>query len=421
LTLTESLSSKTGSLEKWKNPAVQTLIAYLLSSALLSVVISLRLLVTTSIIVKVFNIFMYLTTYFAVPLSALGWLYRESVRRKSRLSWAFWALLTLLLSYLIAVLFFPPIASVISQPEYLVMWVPIVLMILLYARWYRHQGFFNRKTAAIFALLLSVSILLPNITVFACVTSYSNQARSITSESDRAGSVSGYVIGTTAFNWRPRAFNDPWKFMLIGAGACGEMAIAANNFLRALGSESRKVGFPGEDHAFVEVEINGSWFIVDPGYYGPKVISRSERAADRIRSVGTVSYVAAYAESSFIELTQYYVSTDTITIRITEDGESLAGASVVLVHTLRYDSNAYDTQLPGQGYVFHTDTNGKVTLHLGKLAYVAPFEKTDPYYWIYVNGQNTGQNVTSTGTGQTHLVEIDLTGKNPEIDSSIVR
>jgi hypothetical protein len=68
---------------------------------------------------------------------------------------------------------------------------------------------------------------------------------------------------------------------------------------------------------------------------------------------------------------------------------------------------------------FYTDTNGTVALHLGKLAYVAPFEKTDAYYWIYVDGQNTDHNVTSTGTGQTNIVEIDLAPHFLQIKSSL--
>jgi hypothetical protein len=125
----------------------------------------------------------------------------------------------------------------------------------------------------------------------------------------------------------------------------------------------------------------------------------------------TISYAVAYIESSFIELTSYYANTDIIRIKIADNGEPLESMPVVLVHTLRYGSNGYDVQLPGEGYAFHTDANGAIILHLGRLAYTAAFGKTDQYYLIYVNGQNTGHSVTSTGTGLTQLVEIDLAGQ----------
>jgi hypothetical protein len=40
--------------------------------------------------------------------------------------------------------------------------------------------------------------------------------------------------------------------------------------------------------------------------------------------------------------------------------------------------------------------------------YINDFKGSEEYYWIYVNGQNTGHNVTSTGTGQIQSLEIDL-------------
>jgi hypothetical protein len=60
------------------------------------------------------------------------------------------------------------------------------------------------------------------------------------------------------------------------------------------------------------------------------------------------------------------------------------------------------------GRTFYTDVNGTVTLHLGKPYYVNDFMGSEEYYRVYVNGQSTGHNVTSTGTGQIQSLEIDL-------------
>ena len=103
-------------------------------------------------------------------------------------------------------------------------------------------------------------------------------------------------------------------------------------------------------------------------------------------------------------MTQQYQSTDTITIVVTRNGDPLADAQVVLKH--RFGS--LTTQLPCDGREFYTDVNGAVTLHLGKTHYINEFKGSEEYYWIYVNGQNTSRNVTSTGTGQIQSIEIDL-------------
>jgi len=130
-----------------------------------------------------------------------------------------------------------------------------------------------------------------------------------------------------------RANNDFQKYLLDGVGACGEMATSASTLLNELGLNARVVNLPGEDHEFVEVNINGTWMVVDPGYYGSQILTRQQRASYRVKEMGAISYVIAYVNSSFIELTQEYVPTDTIIIRVTNNGELLTNAQVYLEHT----------------------------------------------------------------------------------------
>jgi hypothetical protein len=81
------------------------------------------------------------------------------------------------------------------------------------------------------------------------------------------------------------------------------------------------------------------------------------------------------------------------------------------VHTLVTDGNARSMELPGQGFSFYTDMNGTVTVHLGMIGvnvYNGSFTKTDPYYVVYVNGKPAEQKVTSTGSGTTSEIQIDL-------------
>jgi len=276
----------------------------------------------------------------------------------------------------------------------------------LIALWYKPKGrFSHKKVATTLALVLLVSISMPHLTVFVCYNSILTEASSINDEADKAMFISDLICNTTTFNSSPlRANDDFWKFLLVGVGACGETAMATTTFLNDLNIEARKASFPGEDHAFVEVKINGNWLILDPGYYLSELLTREERAARRIEDIGAISYVTAYVDSSFVELTQYYVPADTIVIRITYGSEPLANAQIYLSHKFRNRQ----LRLPDSISTFYSDGNGTIVLHMGALTYNNRAEPYEPYYWIYVNGKNTGYNVTSTGTGKTHFIEIDL-------------
>jgi hypothetical protein len=107
---------------------------------------------------------------------------------------------------------------------------------------------------------------------------------------------------------------------------------------------------------------------------------------------------------SFVELTNYYVPTDTIRITITSNGEPLANAHVYLTHKFM----SSDWRLPDESQTFVLDSNGTIILHMGELSYNDKAKEYDDCYWINVNGIDTGYNVTSTGTGKEQLVRIDL-------------
>ncbi|MEM1611513.1 MAG: transglutaminase domain-containing protein [Sulfolobales archaeon] len=53
-----------------------------------------------------------------------------------------------------------------------------------------------------------------------------------------------------------------------GWGSCGEHAIATAYLLNRLGYAVRIAHFSDIDHAWAEVYVNGSWYIVDPWYIG---------------------------------------------------------------------------------------------------------------------------------------------------------
>jgi hypothetical protein len=195
-----------------------------------------------------------------------------------------------------------------------------------------------------------------------------------------------------------RAEGDYLKYLILGVGACGEMAKATKSALGFLGLESRLVDFPGEDHMFVEVRINATWLVVDPGYR-LNLLTREERGNLRLQELGGLSYAFAHTENGFIELTSEYTMTDSVLVRVTRHGEPLSNARVILQHKFMGSIR----KLPP----FHTNTNGTVTFHLGPMMYdEASIEPVG--YWIYVDEIDTGHNVTSSGTGDLHCIEIDL-------------
>jgi hypothetical protein len=51
-----------------------------------------------------------------------------------------------------------------------------------------------------------------------------------------------------------------------GWGSCGQYAIAIEHLLSKIGFKTRRAKFIDRDHEWAEVQINGTWFIVDPWY-----------------------------------------------------------------------------------------------------------------------------------------------------------
>jgi len=261
------------------------------------------------------------------------------------------------------------------------------------------------------AFTLTVVILMPYIATFSGFSLALSAAQSAQSDTDKVEFVSDYVRNVTISFWGlkgveknyvilHRVSSDFLKFLLVGAGSCGEMAYATKAFFDNLDIESRLVILPGEDHMFVEVKLNGTWLVVDPGYR-LNLVTREERGSRRLEELGGLSYAVARTGQGLIELTQYYVTTDRIVIRVTENGEPVANARIVLRHTFMGNKMS----LPE----FHSDVNGTIEMNLGPLTYNnSRIEPAEPYYWIYVNGQNTEFKVNSMGSGRFVYIEIDL-------------
>jgi hypothetical protein len=380
---------------------------YLLTSALLSFMMFLRLEGLSFVIIKYANILLYFLFYLGGSLGALYYLISAAIIPKTHVmskqpsSIFRLTLISTLASLILVVISFSGIL-----PDYIFLIIPVLLACTTYIAWLKPRGDrIEIKHASVIVLLLVFSILLPNITVFGFEDSVVSQVAKISSPTDKVQYVAGFVQNIPTFNLQTaRANDDFWKYLLVGTGACHETAMATVTLLRNLGFEARIVVLPGEDHAFVEVKIDGTWLVVDPGYNITEPVTRKQRADMRIQEMGAISYVVTYSDSSFIELTSFYAPTDTITIKVTRGQEPIANAQVYLLHKFMNGIQ----RLPGADTSFFTDGNGETAFHMGALAYNENAKDFDTCYWIYVNGKSTGYNVTSTGTGTTHLIEIDL-------------
>ena len=361
------------------------------------------------------NMMFYFFAYYVTPAAIFIWLAEFALPEKGDFSKRRWGLFV---GILVVLIFWIDITIVFKVlPDYLTAAIPFVLIL---AAVYLRKSTSVIKTRKLFVLGLTltfvVSIFLPYVGAFAGYNGIIDQASSIADQEQQVTFVSNTALTITGNAWviqgLVRAYDDFSKFLLSGGGACGETSIWEVETLKKLGFNARKVGLPGEDHSFVEVKLNGTWKIIDPGY-GMFLVSRMERSERRVQEAGTISYVVAYMENGFVELTSEYVKTDTIVVRITQDGEPLVGASVTFVHTLVTDGFSRRSELPGNGFSFHTDINGTVTAHIGLLGenvYNNSFVETDPYYLVYVNGEPTPTplRVTSTGRGIVKVVETDL-------------
>jgi hypothetical protein len=262
---------------------------------------------------------------------------------------------------------------------------------------------FRKKRAILLGVILLTSAFLPVGSAFVSqeiVLTHVTSIHDATQKVQEIGILTRNNLGT--YNLY-RSSSDYWKYLLVGTGACYEAAMASSTLLNDAGFEARVIALPGEDHDFTEVKINETWMVIDPGYGYSTPVSRAERANARLDEMGAISYVIAYTSSNFTELTSLYVPTDTITIKVTSEGEPLPNAEVYLTHEFLNRT----LRLPSLGMFFITNATGEVTLHMGALTYNQNANKYENYYWVYVNGEKTTYNVTSTGTNENRKLLVE--------------
>ncbi len=198
------------------------------------------------------------------------------------------------------------------------------------------------------------------------------------------------------------------SWVLFGYARCGGSASVAKALLERGGLKAYLASFPGEDRAFVIANISGELYSIDPGYF-ENITSIECRIKRRILEYGNITYVAMHLdEGGFIELTSFFpklIRYDTIVIKVLKNNMPVANACV----ELRHKFGGRIVSIPGNERCFHTNPEGEIIVHLGPPKYYAKKAGDyEPYFWIYVNRENTGITVTSTGTFTIKYVTVTL-------------
>lgn len=371
------------------------LILNILCSFLLSLTILIRFFLPINQGIQLANYFLYLILFIALPAVAVFYLLFKAEKLRLSKKWKIlcWSLLVVWVTVLVFGFYMLP------TYEYVYIWIPVFLAYLLPTYWSKKivRPFRLERAKILAVACFAIAILMPNLIALMASSQIIANASEMPLQ-DRVSYIDERIRSMTEYTWVFRSEFDSWKFLLSGAGECGEMAIASNNFIHSSGLISRIVDIPGE-HDFVEVWANGEWKVAD----GSNLINRTAYGEIRIESVGSLSYALTVTEGSFIELTQYYVPTDIIVISVTKNGEPVANLPITLVRT-----GSLPATIPSSNQPFQTDVNGEVRLHLGATDFVGLYENTTKYYVICVNGSPTPYNVTSTGSGLTIPVNVLL-------------
>jgi len=382
---------------------------YFVISLVLSFTIILRLVVTTFDneaisffkAVGFFNVVFYDLYYYLLPVIVVVLWFTSTDRSLEKgVNWKF-----------VGIIVLPVVLIFIDYCVNIIVFYfipPAIVVSILYFKYWKKLStptFFSKKTLII--ILLGI-FLMPYLSVLFGLTNTSLTMNTLQDDYEKIEYISNYVMdahtsfwGSGSAYYSPHRVGDNFlKFWLVGVCGCGDMAYSTISFIDFLDLKSRPVGFPGEDHMFVEVFLDGNWLVVDPGY-NLTLITQKERAFARIKEIGGLSYVVANSKNDPIDLTEIYVNTDKIIIKILDNGNPVTDAKVTLKHTFHGSTFS----LPS----FYSDNNGTVILSLGPMSYSNPnIEPAEQFYWVYVNEKNTNIQITSSGSGKSTLVEVNL-------------
>jgi hypothetical protein len=178
-------------------------------------------------------------------------------------------------------------------------------------------------------------------------------------------------------------------------GHCGEFALLFRDMCNEAGLEVSLVNCKGENHAWNEVKINGSWIIIDATKHHPHLNGYNlswdfmeKKVAGDLEgtSFGNVSYVQAkFLNGTIIDVSKTYTNITSITIEVVdENGLAVTGLNVNL-----FSHNRGGTR--NTEYSKNIDNNGECTFDIGGGEYTFIVDTWIPplYGEIYGNFNET--------------------------------
>jgi phosphotransferase system glucose/maltose/N-acetylglucosamine-specific IIC component len=193
-------------------------IVYLLISVLLSTTIAAKLLLPLNQTIQSTNYTLFVLFLIGIPLAAIAYIIIKvrALQFSDKIGFiTLWAT---------------------GNPfgyEYLYLWVPAPVAYLLSIKWNKNNvNFFgSKRTKLLVALCFTIAILMPNAVAFTGITLVQTTAKNYGSIKEKVSYIDDRVNALTFYTWVFRANLDNWKFLLSGAGQCGEMATASYNLM----------------------------------------------------------------------------------------------------------------------------------------------------------------------------------------------
>jgi hypothetical protein len=158
---------------------------------------------------------------------------------------------------------------------------------------------------------------------------------------------------------------DPAYIMVTRRGGCGETAILFNAMANSVGITTRMVHNPGEDHAWCEVFVNGSWLHFDPGlseeyrFNDPHFYERSSNGWGK-----PLSHVYALdSNGTEMDVTNKYTDTGKLSVFVVIDDLPIENAKVTIKSRSLMDNFGYSE--PGYCMEKYTNSSGLCEFDLG--------------------------------------------------------
>jgi len=153
--------------------------------------------------------------------------------------------------------------------------------------------------------------------------------------------------------------NPSW-IMFTKYGTCIDFAVLFSEMATAVGIENRVVVCPGEDHAWVEVNISGSWKNADATISNEIVYDDAEFYERNWSQMSRVYYIDP-ATNEKIDITNRYTDIGELVVNVDEKSSSLKNV-VVIVKSMYKCGNE---QTPKEVIKANPDSNGTCVFNLG--------------------------------------------------------